>query len=108
MEKLVEIFKLCLIKDYFPKTIQFFQVVCTANKVRETEKYSLMLKQRMNINCSSNGFLLNIFDVMLSLSNKISSRTDNTFEKIDKNFWLTVPFEGETMLISIDTVYSRF
>lgn len=45
---------------------------------------------------------------MLSLSNKISSRTDSTYEKIDEKFWLTLPFEGETMFISIDTIYSRF
>lgn len=38
---------------------------------------------------------------MLSLSNKISSRSDDTYQKIDPNFWLNIPFEGETMLLSI-------
>lgn len=49
---------------------------------------------------SSDGFMLNIYDVLLELSRKIFNRADETYKKIDFRFFLGSPFNNEQMLLN--------
>ncbi|CAD8078180.1 unnamed protein product [Paramecium sonneborni] len=99
VENLVILTKLCLSKSTFQQTIQFLKAVCFCNKLKTKEAYSHNRQLKMIQNVSSDGFILNLYDILLNLSNKISSRADDTYTKIDKNFWFTLPFENDQMLL---------
>ncbi|CAD8073532.1 unnamed protein product [Paramecium primaurelia] len=99
VESLVTLIKTCLSKNTFQQTIQFLNHVCLCNKFKTKEGYQHNRQMRIKQNVSSDGFLLNLYDTLLYLSNKISSRSDDTYTKIDKQFWYTLPFENEQMLL---------
>ncbi|CAD8163321.1 unnamed protein product [Paramecium octaurelia] len=107
VENLVSLIKLCLSRNTFQQTIQFFNHVCFCNKFKTKEGYQQNRMMNLRQNVSSDGFLLNLYDTLLQLSNKISARADDTYTKIDKQFWYTIPFEKEQMLLSSSIPLSK-
>lgn len=79
----MELIKDCLRKspnvDYFTETFRFLKTCIYANQSKIKEGLHLQKKNRELFKVSSDGFMLNLFDVMLELSKKIFNRMDDTY-----------------------------
>ncbi|KAM3140291.1 hypothetical protein pb186bvf_007647 [Paramecium bursaria] len=86
--------------DYFTEIFKFIKITINGNQNKIKEGLHLNNQAKKAFQISSDGFMLNLYDVFLELSRKIFQRNDATFERVQGEFLKIGHFKNETPILA--------